>query len=448
MPYIILLTGHPCSGKTTLAHQIRERALSSSAHAKLLEKVVIVPDSEAPTTAYATSAAEKVLRAALKSAFDRAVATAVHDETATSHIKKTKKTLIILDSTNYIKGFRYELFCIGKAATSRYCVVWCLNDIHIVKEWNLQRRRENKTSSYPDEVLEALLLRYEPPDERNRWDRPLFRIDVRPPHLRMQQAEIAGNLLHHSLYNMHNLSAALSRPLPANHEETSTMAPSQDAATSAAKGSTTFKRSAFQKKKSMTNTVNTSVPVALTAEALSTFQAATSNQELSLASAPMAPPANERNRRAVTATVAARDDVALLVEEQIDVFLRQFLGGDVAALTASTSTRAHTSVEADVLHVVDSITHQLCTSILEALADQSSALVPDKLLVSFQGQPYSLHCALNQRSSLTAGELRRIRQEYLQWMGKYPSQELEGGSGRDRSIVESFLTYIATHTRR
>lgn len=445
MPYIIILTGHPCSGKTTLAHQIRERALLSSAQSELLEKVVIVPDeATAPTASYASSATEKVMRGALKSAFDRAVATAVHDETASSHVKKTKKTLIILDSTNYIKGFRYELFCIGKAATSRYCVVWCLNDIHIVKEWNSQRRRENSEFSYSDEVLEALLLRYEPPDERNRWDRPLFRIDVRPPHLQNQQAEIAGNLLHHSLYNMHNLSAAISQA-PSDGPTPTLSTLSESATESPPKVSATFKRSAFQKKKTTTNTGTSSAPVTLTAEALSTFQAATDTSQPF--SGPV-PPERERIHPEAASTVSTQDDLALTAEQQIDVFLGQFLGGDVAALTESTSTRSHTSVEADVLHVVDSVTQQLCCSILEALTDPRSAVDPDRLHVAFRGQSVFLDCPLHQRSLLTAAELRRIRQEYLQWMGKYPSQDLEGGSGRDRSIVESFLASIATHIRR
>jgi protein KTI12 len=440
MPYIIVITGHPCSGKTTLAHQIRERTLST--HLEQIEKVVIVQDDVVPTASYATSAAEKVMRGALKSSFDRAVATAVHDETATTHGKKAKKTLIILDSTNYIKGFRYELFCIGKAATSRYCVVWCLNDIHIVKEWNLQRRRENSTSSYPDDVLEALLLRYEPPDERNRWDRPLFRIDVRPPHLRKQQAEIAGKLLHHSLYNMHNLSEAIAQP--ASSAETAATAPVDSATESVPKVSATFKRSAFQKKKTI-NTAKASAPVALTAEALSSFQAATSTVESPVVSVPIAPLAKEQVQPEIVSI--AIHDATFTVDEQIDAFLQQFLGGDVAALTQSTSTRAHTSVEADVLHVVDSVTQQLCSSILEALAGHSNEMDPDRLSLTFRGQSFSLDCPLHQRSSVTAAELRRIRQEYLQWMGKYPSQELEGGSGRDRSIVESFLTYITTNIR-
>ena len=90
MPYIIILTGHPCSGKSTLSNKIRERALLTQHES--IERVVIVDEftaNTASTTAttnnvasmaqicYQSSATEKVMRGALKSAFDRAVASAV-----------------------------------------------------------------------------------------------------------------------------------------------------------------------------------------------------------------------------------------------------------------------------------------------------------------------------------------------------------------------------------
>ena len=434
MPYIIILTGHPCSGKSTLARLIRERALSGVYADRLSQVVLVEDDDPTDTAAYATAAVEKVMRAALKAAFDRAVATAVHDETTTG-----KKTLILLDSTNYIKGYRYELFCIGKAAASRYCVVWCLNDIHIVKQWNAHRQEQNASQAYPDEVLEALLLRYEPPDARNRWDKPLFCIDVRPPHLRNQEEGIAGQVLHHSLYNMHNLSAALPPP------SSSTSTDNSSALAQQPKGNTTssaFKKSAFQKKKT---TSSSSAPVALTSESLSAFQAATSNGPVPSEMAPS--PQHEKNPTKPAASTRWSSD-ASSVQEQVDAFLQQFLGGQVAALHESTSTRSHTAVDANVLHRVDSITQQLCTSLLEALQNGTASEKEEddeRLKISFrEGEIVYFDCPMDARKALTAPELRRIRQEYLQWMGKYPSPE----ASRERSIVESFLTYVAAHERR
>jgi protein KTI12 len=35
----------------------------------------------------------------------------------------TSKTVVILDTLNYIKGFRYELYCLARTAKSTNCVV-------------------------------------------------------------------------------------------------------------------------------------------------------------------------------------------------------------------------------------------------------------------------------------------------------------------------------------
>ncbi len=47
-------------------------------------------------------------RAALKSAAERCT---------------TRGTIVILDSMNYIKGYRYELFCVSRAHSSSRCTV-------------------------------------------------------------------------------------------------------------------------------------------------------------------------------------------------------------------------------------------------------------------------------------------------------------------------------------
>ena len=39
--------------------------------------------------------------------------------------KLTRNTTVICDSLNYIKGLRYELFCIAKLVKTTYCVVYC-----------------------------------------------------------------------------------------------------------------------------------------------------------------------------------------------------------------------------------------------------------------------------------------------------------------------------------
>jgi tRNA uridine 5-carbamoylmethylation protein Kti12 len=199
MPCIIL-TGHPSSGKTTVAKLLRDRALvlqqqqQHNHSAGIIDHVILINEEsecDSGTTkneCYQTPIAEKATRATLKAAFDRAVG----DSTLTP--TQRKRRLIIFDSLNYIKGYRYELYCISKAAGEVHAVLWVLNKPQIVREWNnknnnhqpppppqQQQQQESHTrctGSYSSALLEELIQRYEPPDERNRWDQPLFTIDM------------------------------------------------------------------------------------------------------------------------------------------------------------------------------------------------------------------------------------------------------------------------------
>ncbi|CAI7921126.1 unnamed protein product [Closterium sp. NIES-54] len=104
--------------------------------------------------------AEKNLRGSLRSEVDRAVG---------------KDRIVIVDSLNAIKGYRYELWCLARAAATKYCVVHCDVAAETAREWN-DRRREGGEPCYAPHVLEDLLGRFERPVGRNRWDSPLFEL--------------------------------------------------------------------------------------------------------------------------------------------------------------------------------------------------------------------------------------------------------------------------------
>ena len=42
--------------------------------------------------------------------------------------------VVILDSMNYIKGFRYELFCLARAAKTTICLVYCDTDPEVARK--------------------------------------------------------------------------------------------------------------------------------------------------------------------------------------------------------------------------------------------------------------------------------------------------------------------------
>ena len=75
-----------------------------------------------------------------------------------------------MDALNYIKGFRYELFCVSKHMKTPQCVLQCATPVETAREWNYSR----EDGSYSQEIFDALVMRFESPDSRNRWDSPLF----------------------------------------------------------------------------------------------------------------------------------------------------------------------------------------------------------------------------------------------------------------------------------
>ncbi|KAI3661600.1 hypothetical protein MP638_007088 [Amoeboaphelidium occidentale] len=71
--------------------------------------------------------------------------------------------MLIVDSYNYIKGFRYQLYCLGRAAKIPSCVVY----VETSKETILDRI---PNGSYLIEMVKS----FEEPIQGNRWDDPLF----------------------------------------------------------------------------------------------------------------------------------------------------------------------------------------------------------------------------------------------------------------------------------
>ncbi|XP_072551461.1 protein KTI12 homolog isoform X2 [Salminus brasiliensis] len=153
---LILICGHPCSGKSRRANELRDYFIENTDR-----KVYIVGDEGLGVdrnSVYADSQNEKNLRSALRSEVER---------------KLNKDDILILDSLNYIKGYRYELFCLIKHAQTPHCLVYCLTSADLSSDWNKERKVD---CQYSQEILDALILRFEAPDSRNRWDSPLFTI--------------------------------------------------------------------------------------------------------------------------------------------------------------------------------------------------------------------------------------------------------------------------------
>ncbi|EMR11569.1 hypothetical protein PNEG_00013 [Pneumocystis murina B123] len=83
-----------------------------------------------------------------------------------------KNTIVLCDGMNYIKGYRYQLYCEAKNSGTSYCVIHCGTPIDICRKWNYTR----KSLGYPQDIFEELLMRYEEPNSSTKWDSPLFTV--------------------------------------------------------------------------------------------------------------------------------------------------------------------------------------------------------------------------------------------------------------------------------
>jgi protein KTI12 len=390
MPSLIL-TGYPAAGKTTVSKVLRDRALLQPS---IDDVVVINEESACPDwtkqQCYETSLTEKKTRAALKSAFDRAVATS------------NKKTLVILDSLNYIKGFRYELHCISKAAGERHGILWILNQASVVEEWNDQRpQKVRDREAFSKDQLRELILRYEPPDERNRWDKPMFSVDVAP----LGNVDCKSEAVKRSVYNMHSLEESLTV------DGDAPAAPKEECGTT----STTKKptKSAFSraKRQSTTQASSTASPTAEASPASSSSETIAPQTE---------------NSPAVSSIARAVAPIKSL-EVQLDDILQAFLS--TKELKQGVSTQQHVAASANVLSEIDAITTRLMSAITTALAVQSVGL----LQVPFGTSTYTMSCP----RTAALPELRRLRRQYLQWVSTHPPDDTS-----ETRIVQSFLLYL------
>lgn len=156
---LVVICGQPCSGKSIAACCLAE-ALNES-ESKLSVRIIDEAHFHLDRNhSYSDMPSEKNLRGVLRSEVDRCL---------------SKDNIIIVDSLNSIKGYRYELWCLARAAGTRYCVMFCDVEEPSCRKWN-QERGQKGEATYNDNIFEDLARRFERPDRRNRWDSPLFEL--------------------------------------------------------------------------------------------------------------------------------------------------------------------------------------------------------------------------------------------------------------------------------
>lgn len=151
---LIVLTGLPSSGKSSAA-----RALATWFQDQGRKVEIVLEEAQlgdlSKNEVFSDSKHEKAVRGRLKSEVIRLL---------------TRDGIVICDGLNYIKGFRYELYCASKAGKATQCTVHCDVSPQDCDSWNSDREECHRWST---ETLAALNMRFEAPVSSNRWDSPL-----------------------------------------------------------------------------------------------------------------------------------------------------------------------------------------------------------------------------------------------------------------------------------
>jgi protein KTI12 len=156
---LIILTGTPASGKSKRANELKEFFESKQKIVHLISESEHIRKNYEKNEYFMDSKKEKQIRADVKSL---------------SLGRMNKNDVVIMDAGNYIKGYRYEIYCATKAARTTQLTIYCAIDRE--KSWNFNENRADEEEKYTKEVFDALWMRYEEPNSSNRWDSPLFTV--------------------------------------------------------------------------------------------------------------------------------------------------------------------------------------------------------------------------------------------------------------------------------
>uniref|UniRef100_T1GGT5 Protein KTI12 homolog n=1 Tax=Megaselia scalaris TaxID=36166 RepID=T1GGT5_MEGSC len=166
---LIVVCGFPSSGKTSRAIELYNYFKDKkSKKVVLISENHLVQNSHYDKNEYFSNAHfEKLIRSSLKSQVIASLNT---------------EDLVILDAGNYIKGYRYELYCASKLVTTTQCTLLCSCNKDAALNFNQNRDKSfedylgenNSLIPYSEQVFTELCQRFEEPNENCRWDKPLF----------------------------------------------------------------------------------------------------------------------------------------------------------------------------------------------------------------------------------------------------------------------------------
>ncbi|EAU91295.2 hypothetical protein CC1G_11553 [Coprinopsis cinerea okayama7 len=181
---LITVSGFPSSGKSTRSSQLKAfldaKLADPDYNGPALTVQIISDDSlNIDRAVYNDSRSEKPARGAIFTAMQR---------------EMSPNKILIIDSLNYIKGFRYQMYCAAREAKVRVATLYVVAPPDTCREWNTSRQ---DGKSYQSETFDNLIQRYEEPSSMVRWDSPLFTVlweDESVPGEAIWEAITKGNI--------------------------------------------------------------------------------------------------------------------------------------------------------------------------------------------------------------------------------------------------------------
>ena len=131
---LVTIVGYPCSGKSRRAAQLKEsfqaRLADPNYPGPQLEVVIVDDEScHVPTSVYDGMSPDLTLISFLIPTDDHSPLDSVAEKSGRANIFAAvirslgPDTITICDSPNYIKGFRYQMYCAAREAHVRVCTV-------------------------------------------------------------------------------------------------------------------------------------------------------------------------------------------------------------------------------------------------------------------------------------------------------------------------------------
>jgi len=156
-PFLIILCGIPCSGKSTLAKRI-----GTLMEERFKCAVVVVP-----------SDAFRDMVPNYKAQFEE-LEHFVHGATYAVIQEALMNGLVVIsDDTNYYQSIRRRLVKIAQQCKSGYAIVYVNTPLEVALEWN-----KGRGEPVPNGVLEEIGYKMDEPGKQYKWDAPLISVDL------------------------------------------------------------------------------------------------------------------------------------------------------------------------------------------------------------------------------------------------------------------------------